>query len=701
MNHQNAYNIGFLGSRVLSSHRIKAQANQSGYLTMSAPRKVAYRPAGTVSGQRRRGETMQEQIARLVKARGPKEPPGPPPKVSGISGPKEPPHPPPGYRRPPTPPQRPTRSPEIGDIGTTFRRPPTPPMRPSRSPNLIDDVSHPAAPMPRPPSFHRLMSHPASSLPTSASGDSSDEGIPSTTVPASSANPTPTRPTPSTGEVRALPMQDPLRGLRLQKVVVCSRGTKIADRFTPAVPESKLSGTDTIVKSLHHISEKEGDRALQKHVGSNGLLLKQCLRQPAFVKAVVEAVAQTLRSKSAVLMFECVQGRHRSVAAATVAAETLKEFVEPGAVTMRHLSSFNWKGTCEGKCEACKAGPEPDFQNSILEVVDAVRELVRDYMAHAAGSVRCSSLLYGGYEATILRIRNTISSLTASCVRARFQGDGCFEFVERFWGSRKCCLQPVEADLVCQSLPIKLDVIRCRLGFVSSGFGFVDRTEPSSKAKANRSNDDPKRELPRNDGDRKQVASASAHIDRDLHLQSLCSAKFIPSKQTPNMTTQNFSSDTKNAQSICYDIQNIDKNESKHHRKKHIHHACQHECITSFIAHRFSCRGLLRMVVLVSMLPNMVFTYCQGLQGGMLNPDGDELRDELSQMVRDLSRSSVHSSIAPLEERANNILVGDSVCLENVKMLLDHPAAPFLPRLELPDFPLQKPRMLIPTSLES
>ena len=60
--------------------------------------------------------------------------------------------------------------------------------------------------------------------------------------------------------------------------------------------------------------------------------------------------------------------------------------IEPEAVMFRHLSSFNWKGTCEGQCEACKAGPEPDFQNSVLPVVDAVCELMRDYMVHAVGS---------------------------------------------------------------------------------------------------------------------------------------------------------------------------------------------------------------------------------------------------------------------------------------------------------------------------
>ena len=200
-------------------------------------------------------------------------------------------------------------------------------------------------------------------------------------------------------------MQDSFPGLRLQRVVICSRGTEIAERFTPAVPESKFSGWDTIVKSLHNISEKDRDRALQKHIGINGLILKQCLRQPAFVKAVAEAVAQTLRSKSAVLLFECVQGRHRSVAAAFVATEALKMIIEPQAVTTRHLSSFNWKGTCEGQCDACKAGPEPDFQNSVIEVVGAVRELMREYTALSVGSVRCDRSLCGGCEAIRLSVK--------------------------------------------------------------------------------------------------------------------------------------------------------------------------------------------------------------------------------------------------------------------------------------------------------
>ena len=104
-------------------------------------------------------------------------------------------------------------------------------------------------------------------------------------------------------------------------------------------------------------------------------------------------MAQTLRSTSAVLLFECVQGRHRPVSAAVIATEALKMTIELQAVTTRHLSSFNWKGTSEGQCEACKAGPEPDFQNSILAVVDAVRELVRDYTVHAIGGVRCDRSL--------------------------------------------------------------------------------------------------------------------------------------------------------------------------------------------------------------------------------------------------------------------------------------------------------------------
>ena len=351
---------------------------------MNAPKKPAYRPAGKgPSGQRRPGETIQQQIERVVKAKLS----GANPSPAKSSVPKEPAGPPPNWRRPPTPPQRPTRSP-----------PTPPPMRPSRNPDLVDEPAIPVATMPRPPRFQRLLrQQPETS--TFSAGSAADSSIPTSTMTNPMTPPTSTLTGDSSSDTSG---EHPLtgtsiQGSRLERVVVCSRGTKVQDgRFTPGAPESRKSGWDTIVKSLHHISEKDRDRSLQKHIGVNGLILQQNLRQPAFVKAVAEAVAQTLRSKSAVLIFECVQGRHCSVSAAMTATEALKMLIGTEAVRTRHLSSFNWEGTCAGECAACKAGPEPDFQNSVLAVVDAVRELMRDYTVHDDCSACGDRSLSGG-----------------------------------------------------------------------------------------------------------------------------------------------------------------------------------------------------------------------------------------------------------------------------------------------------------------
>ena len=105
---------------------------------------------------------------------------------------------------------------------------------------------------------------------------------------------------------------------------------------------------------------------------------------PCFVKAVAEAITRCAPNQQCFFssVFKDVIAQFLRL----IAAEARKKMIEPEAVMFRHLSSFNWKGTCEGQCEACKAGPEPDFQNSVLPVVDAVCQLMRDYMVHAVGS---------------------------------------------------------------------------------------------------------------------------------------------------------------------------------------------------------------------------------------------------------------------------------------------------------------------------
>ena len=425
--------LGKVGSRVFD--RVKTRTlfdlQQGCFTSMHTPKKPAYRPAGKgPSGQRRPGESFHQQVERIVKAKMPL--PLTPPEPPGLM---------PGYRRPPAPPPAPTRSlvppppvresPKLQAVPQALttshemplsppkRQPPTPPQRPSRSPAITDDnvadnsclepLVGSVAVTPHQPlsGYHRLVTSsscasthplttsvhphvdaatpapstrnvpPHTSMLTSPSGSLPDGILRSTTLETASS---------SLGGGSSVP------GQRLCRVVVCSRGTIVKDGGSlPAVQECRYPGWDTIPKSLHHVSDKTRDATLQYHVGVNRRVLNQNLLHPPFVAAVAEAVAQTLRSKSAVLLFECSEGSHHSVSAAVIAAEVLKVFISPEDVQLRHLSSNNWKGTCEGQCSDCQAGPGPIFQNSILDVVDAVRELMRDYTASAVVCNACSA----------------------------------------------------------------------------------------------------------------------------------------------------------------------------------------------------------------------------------------------------------------------------------------------------------------------
>ena len=122
------------------------------------------------------------------------------------------------------------------------RRPPTPPLRPTRNPDLVGDRAVPASLMPKPPICQRLLSHRLTTLPlpTSSIAASSADRDRSTTTPALASSTTstsrmPSTPIafgedPSTGEGAATRMHGAMPGLRLEKVVVCSRGTKCQRR---------------------------------------------------------------------------------------------------------------------------------------------------------------------------------------------------------------------------------------------------------------------------------------------------------------------------------------------------------------------------------------------------------------------------------------------------------------------------------------
>ena len=731
-----------------NSKRRRRRSVQSFTSRDSMTPKPKYRPAGPgPSGQRRPNESFEQQIARIVKAKSASIGAG---NSSGSSGaspakatpmiPTQPPGPPPGWRRPPTPPARPSRAP---DLQITSRPLPPPPPRVRREEN--------------------------------------DEGerVPEPKTPPQ------TPPVINTGGEGLVHNQ-----FRLREALICSGGQRFQWR-TPGLSDNSV----VLLEDLFHVKDNDPANRLYGHLGVHVQSMQKFARQPRFIESIVKQITAALSMESAILIYQCTSGRHRSVAAVQITKDVFQNLVPNARITTRHLSSHYWKpSTCGGECDECRIiinNPPVPYEDLVNQISQMVRERTGEaYMADC----NCTG-------SRIARFVDLIGGFSDSAV-----------------SSVRCCLQHVKASIACQSSLPPLDVIRCHLVSGSSGsfwykggpkhyspkaeatqldavhyrlgsassrfFGFLGGFEhfppkaetiqldanncrlgfarsglfgsiggfarPYSKAKANYANDDQTHRHLRSDGDRMPDVSASAYVASAAACQSLCSTKILTSKQTPKIITEKVSCNADDVQNTCYDIpkvaqnvtkydrseclhsahkdnrilgfiahalscqgllrivvlvsmphnmivdsylqtfqggmlsfdgdENVDKIESKHQRKKCTQHDCQHECPTSFIATYFNCRGLLRTVVLISMLLNIGFTsHRQVLQGGMLNPDRDELRDELSQMIRDQSRSSVHSSVAPLEECANNILVGDCVCLENVKMLLDHPEAPFHP----------------------
>ena len=95
--------------------------------------------------------------------------------------------------------------------------------------------------------------------------------------------------------------------------------------------------------------------------------------------AVLNTAKQALRSRKAAVIFECSQGRHRSVGATGILYQLLRPLVSK--ITVIHASRNNWSSTCGGSCPECIRGPPPQFHN---EVDSLRRELLaqidRDYI---------------------------------------------------------------------------------------------------------------------------------------------------------------------------------------------------------------------------------------------------------------------------------------------------------------------------------
>ena len=173
---------------------------------------------------------------------------------------------------------------------------------------------------------------------------------------------------------------EPPPQIKLKELMIISRGTTPdCVQLTRRPPELQDPTWDVILKSLHKLDNPQRDKSLQAHVGINRRMILQLVQYAPMRTAVLKAASQALRSDRAIVIFECSQGRHRSVGAAGILYQILHPLVPK--MKLLHASMKNWKGTCGGECPECRSGPPPAFHQEI-EVLrnELLAQLQRDYM---------------------------------------------------------------------------------------------------------------------------------------------------------------------------------------------------------------------------------------------------------------------------------------------------------------------------------
>ena len=222
--------------------------------------KPKYRPAGPgPSGQRRPHESFEQQIARIVKAKSASIGVG---NSSGSSGaspakaiplvPTQPPGPPPGWRRPPTPPARPSRAP---DLQITSRPLPPPPPRVRREVNDEgEQVPEPKTPPQTPPVI-------------------------------------------SIGDEELVHNQ-----FRMREALICSGGQRFQWR-TPGLSDNSV----VLLEDLFHVKDNDPANRLYGHLGVHVQSMQKFARQPRFIESIVKQVTAALSMESAILIYQSRQ----------------------------------------------------------------------------------------------------------------------------------------------------------------------------------------------------------------------------------------------------------------------------------------------------------------------------------------------------------------------------------------------------------
>ena len=323
---------------------------------------VVYRPAGQLSGRRRPNEDFEAQIRRIVKAKSV--------ATDGYVGAAD------GNAAPVTPPKTSSARfvpvPPVGPPPAHLWSPPVPkcPSAQCSGPLIPKAKPMPRSPAPRPSSAPGI-----SAVGTNRSSSSSTE------VP---------RPQPEIRPVAAQPKAAMPPRIRLQELLIVSRGTKPeCVQVTRKPIELQDPSWDIILKSLHRIDNPERDKTLQGHIGINRRVILQLVQYEPMQTAVLKAAAQALRSEKAAIILECSQGRHRSVGAAGILYQILHPLIPK--IKLIHASSRNWHSTCQGQCRECKQGPCPQFHLEIDRLrQQLLSQIEREYTEHCVLELACN-----------------------------------------------------------------------------------------------------------------------------------------------------------------------------------------------------------------------------------------------------------------------------------------------------------------------
>ena len=607
-----------------------------------------YKPAGKQSGRRLEGESFAQQVQRLVKAKTKAVPDArgdenqvPVPKMI----PKQPPYPPPPPRRRSMATSSDARAVDaiasmpggsgIADHGAKApvpykampsmpKRPPTPPARPSRAPS----------------------------------------------IPTLSSIPEPKTP-PKSKSAQAV--------CRLQEVVIVSRGSLCRARNS-TIPEFR-DGWEIVPCYLHDLSDPGRDRTLQRHIGSNPAILERSINHEPFVEALMTSLVQVSRSRKAILVCECNQGRHRSVAAATIAQHLLSRLIP--TVRLQHLSQQNWFSTCGGNCQECRQGPNQEFQNSLDDLEEQLRaRLARDYMACPAMHP-CTTHVQKNKTSKVFH-NLSVQAHTASR-NLYFYSSGFFGLL---WGLEHSTPK-AEAKLwynTTISLQPRNDVHRGQVASACSGTMVTNQSQCSTKS------------LPRKQafiGHKYKHSKSDAF--RMVCIQTTCEHRCDAHPRTIVADHEGgqlvIDATKSNAQTVSnmftkpvFTSIGTKTSSKKFTIRAHLRRgdrqqpgasacSCARIHQPSSAAQDFFCKWLFRIVVSFSIFgDNKCCHNLTVLGGGMLNKNGLDWDGP----AQHPSRKIPTSNISPLEECAQNILIGDCVNIENIRVLLNHPEAPFI-----------------------